>query len=303
MQRYHGVNSKIRRPFWLPASNYYILAAAAAIAVFFLIWGVLHDGGEETPFIPAGIAASMILALAAVTREVVLRRARNRFIATQRLENSLRQFPGRTDHDPTKLTLERNAAILKEISRKSEAAKVLGRLAESHREVFELCDEYLAKAVRELPNVGAGSPRLAALRRGTTVVGEIHHYHLLQWAEIQSKSFSQDANKNVKLADKLASAQQAVEVIDFALKHYPEDPSLLESVQFLRGFAASIQVSHYIEKAERASFKGNNKRAISLYKDALFHLSRGGAAGDELKIAAEKINQAIERLQQLPEKP
>jgi hypothetical protein len=32
---------KFRRPFWLPASNYYVLAIAVTIAFFFLVWGIL----------------------------------------------------------------------------------------------------------------------------------------------------------------------------------------------------------------------------------------------------------------------
>lgn len=294
-----------RRPFWLPASNYYVLAAAAAIAVFFLVWGILHEGGDEMPFVPAGITASVVLGLAVVLREVVLRRARKRFLATQLLDQTLRHLPIRQPgvHDPARLTLERNAALLNEISLKSEAARVLGRLAESHREVFELCEEYLAATARELPRIGPGSPRIAALRRGNVVVSEYRHYHLLQWAAIQSRSFTQEANNNVKLSEKLHSANQALDVIEFALRHYPEDSSLKESEKFLRGIIASIRVSDYIEKAERASFKGNNKRAISLYRDALFHLRREEAVGTEMVTMAEKINREIKRLRQLPGKP
>jgi hypothetical protein len=36
-----------RRPFWLPASNYYVLAFAIAVAVFFVVWGILQDGGDD----------------------------------------------------------------------------------------------------------------------------------------------------------------------------------------------------------------------------------------------------------------
>lgn len=257
------------------------------------------------PFVPAGITASVLLGFAVVLREVILRRARKRFLATQRLDQTLRHLPIRQPgiHDPARLTLERNAAILNEISLKSEAARVLGRLAESHREVFDLCEEYLAATARELPTIGPGSPRIAALRRGNVIVSEYRHYHLLQWAAIQSRSFTQEANNNVKLSEKLNCANQALDVIDFALRHYPEDPSLRESEKFLRGIIASIRVSDYIEKAERASFKGNNKRAISLYRDALFHLRREEAAGTELLTMAEKINREIERLRQLPGKP
>ena len=61
-----------------------------------------------------------------------------------------------------------------------------------------------------------------------------------------------------------------------------------------------MQASSFIEKAERAKFKGNNKRAASLYKDALFHLARG--SGDDTNPAAEMIKQEIEKLRGLPDK-
>lgn len=304
MQRPRAAHSKYRRPFWLPASNYYMLSAATSIGVFFLVWGILHDGGgEDTSYIPAGITASIALGSAVVLREIILRNARNRFIISQRLlDRSLQQVPLRhaSPSDVPKLTLEKNAAILREISRKSDAAKVLGRLAESHREVFVLCEEYLSATARELPTVGVGSPRIAALRRGNEIVGEYHHYHLLQWAEIQSRTLTQNAQEHVKLSEKLGSAQRALGVIEFALKYYPRDASLRDSEALLHQLISSMQVSSLLEKAERAKFKGNNKRAVSLYKDALFQISRYG--GGEPNPAAEMIKQEIAKLRGLPDK-
>jgi len=305
MRKPHAQYSKYRRPFWLPASNYYMLSAATSIGIFFLVWGILRDGGggEDTSYIPAGLSASIVLGSAVILREVILRSARNRFIISQRLlDRSLQQVPLRhaAPADAPKLTLEKNATILREISRKSDAAKVLGRLAESHREVFVLCEEYLTATARELPTVGVGSPRIAALRRGKEIVSEYHHYHLLQWAEIQSRTLTQDAQKHVKLNEKLGAAQQALGVIEFALKYYPHDASLRGSEELLQQFISSMQVSSLLEKAERAKFKGNNKRAVSLYKDALFEISRA-SAGD-INSAAEMIKQEIEKLRSLPDK-
>src|SRR5258705_13830791 len=139
MQHYRGEISRRRRPFWLPASNYYILAASAAIAFFFLVWGILNDGREETPWIPAGLGAAIVLSSAVILRELILREVRNRFLASQRqIDRSVRGISKRIhEREPSKLTLERNATLLHDISRKSEAAKVLGRYADGHREVFE----------------------------------------------------------------------------------------------------------------------------------------------------------------------
>ena len=301
MQRYRGEITKYRRPFWLPASNFYILAAAAAIAFFFLVWGILHDGGGETPWVPAGIGSSFLLAAAVILREVVLRSARNRFLASERrLDISLRAARPMTGRpaDTAKLTLERNSAILAQIAKKSDAAKVLGKFGEGHREVYELCEEYIDAVERELPNVGVGSPRLAALRRGRNIADERRHYHLLRWAEIESRLLMSEAKARSKIAEKLDTAQRALGVMDHALAVYPHDPDLLDSEKALRQFVASVKVASYIEKAERAAFKGNSKRALSLYQDGLFELDKLESGGGP-EMAREKITGEIASIKQL----
>lgn len=273
MQRYRGEIARQRRPFWFPASNYYVLSVSIAIAFFFLVWGVLNDGRETTtPWIPAGLGAAIVLGFAVVIREIILRGARERFLQSQRqIDRSIKGIYRRnTTEGPPKLTLERNAAILHEISRKSEAAKVLGRFAEGHREVFELCHEYLSAVERELPTVGIGSPRIAALRRGSEVASRYHHYHMLQWAEIESRTLTQEARSHDKISAKLESAKSAVGVLEIALQSYPHDATLLESRKVLLEIVSSVKVADLIGKAERATFKGNEKRALSLYEDALF---------------------------------
>ncbi|HMJ08909.1 MAG TPA: hypothetical protein VK468_07880, partial [Pyrinomonadaceae bacterium] len=90
INRYRGQMVRPRRPFWLPASNYYVLAVAIVCGVFFLLWGILNEDGEQTPWIAAGIAASGVLIGAVFLREVFLRSARNKFLSDQRrLDRSL----------------------------------------------------------------------------------------------------------------------------------------------------------------------------------------------------------------------
>jgi len=296
MQRYRGEISGNRRPFWLPASNYYILAASVAIAFFFLVWGILNDGQDDTPWIPAGIGAAIILSSAVILREIVLRDRRNRFLASQRqIDQSVRGIAQRAQaRDPEKLTLERNAAILREISRKSEAAKVLARFAEGHRDVFELCEEYLGVVRKELPKVAAGSPRLVALLRGTEVASKYHYYHMLQWAEIESRGLTKEAGKRDKISEKLDSAQSALGVVEFALQSYPDEPALLDSQKVLLDLVTSIKIKDLMGKAERSAFKGNHRRALSLYQDALFFLQREHP-GIESELV-DHINEEISRL-------
>ena len=290
-----------RRPFWLPASNYYVLAAAIAVAAFFLIWGVLHDGGEEVPWVTAGIAACIILAGAVFCREFILRRARERFLADQRrLDRSLKGVAFHNSVDsPNKLTLERNSALLHEIKLKSDAAKILGKLSDGHKEVFEMCGRYLSVNGRELAKVNPGSPRLAVLLKSKDIAEDFHKFHLLQWAEIEARNLTNEAKHRSKVTEKIEAAQKALTVIDSALGSYPNEQSLRESGDALIEFIASIKLGDWIERAEKAAFKNNFKLAKKLYGDALFFLGREDATFENKDILAEKLRLEFERVEHL----
>ncbi|MEP6788701.1 MAG: hypothetical protein ABJB40_09745, partial [Acidobacteriota bacterium] len=181
------------RPFWVPASNYYVLAVAVSAAVFFLIWGFLRDEGDDTPWITAGVSSSLMLCVAVIVREVILYRGRNQIFSQKRkLDNFPRVLQVRIGDSShlNKLTLEKNSAILAEIRKKSAAANVLSKHAAGHREVFELCSEYIARNEVELGTISAGSPRLAPLLKGRSSATETHKYHLLKWAEIEARSLT-----------------------------------------------------------------------------------------------------------------
>ena len=291
-----------QRPFWLPASNYYVLSVAVSIGFFFLIWGVLHDGSEDLPWVGAGIAASFILGGAVFLREVVLRKARNRYISAQRrLDNNIAKIPviNPAPQNPNKLTLEKNAEIIKQIKQKSEAAKVLGKLANGHYEVFEICNEYLLLNKDELLRVAVGSPRIAALRRGREIVKELHHFHLLEWAEIESRALTLSAKNNVTINERLEASQKALDVVHTALQFYPQELRLIKSKAALTEFIASIKVSHWIEQAERSAFKGHYKKAVGCYRDALYYLERDQVRNEERQMIAQKINAEIEKIRVL----
>ena len=296
----NGLN-KYRAPFWIPASNYYVFAFAAAIAFFFLLLGALYDSVDDLTWIIAGVGAFVILGIAVFVREVLLRSARERFMSAKRLDKSVRQIAQRKAdrRDPAKLTLERNELILCEISKKSEAAKVLGKFSEAHKEVVDLCEEYLTIAASELAKAGMGSPRIPAIRKGSGLASGRHRYHILQWAEIESRSLTQEAKARDNINEKLDTAQKALGVIDHALKSYPHESSLVDSYGVLQDFVNSIRVSNSIEMAERAFFKGDHERAISLYQDALFDLKRCDTLNPDRETVAGKIDIEICRIREL----
>jgi hypothetical protein len=293
-----------RRPFWLPASNYYVLTAAVTIAFFFAVWGILNDDGEETPWVPAGMAASVVLGSAVFLREVVLRKARLKFLDTQKqLDANLKSVFGkiRANTVTNKLTIEQNAAIIKEIKRKSDAARLLRKISDGHLEVFEICNEYLSLNKQQMETVGIGSPRLAALRRGKQTVEELHHLHLLSWAQNETLALTRESKIRVTIQKKLESAQRALLVLNSALEFYPNDRQLIESENALKEFIISIKVSHWMEQAERAAFKGNYNRAVNHYQDALFFMSRENIQSEEMKLTTDKIKAEIEKLRAVSE--
>jgi hypothetical protein len=293
-----GANN-LRRPFWLPASNYYVFSVAIAAAFFFIVWGILHDDGEDTPWVTAGISASILLAGAVILREVILRRARSRLLMQQRRldENVYGAFPRVSEKpDAHKLTLEKNADILNEIRQKSDAAKVLNKFASGHREVFELCSQYLARNDHELKTVSAGSPRLSALLKGRTAAAKYHRYHMLRWAEIETRSLSGDARNLATPARRIEAAQNALQVIESALASYPDEVTLVETHDFLKELVVSVKVSQLIERAERAEYKGDLTQAKSLYRDVLFYLGRDNVQNTDREKLAKRINEEIDRI-------
>jgi hypothetical protein len=288
------------RPFWLPASTYYFLAAAVAIGIFFLVWAILGEAPDENPWIAAGLMASTSMIGAVVVREIVLRLRRNSiFIAQRKLDNAVlaAPIPVRREDHPEKLTLERNAILLDEIKRKSEAAMVLGRLAESHKEVFELCARYLEVAKRELPTIGVGSPRLAPITRGRDRVERIHRRHMLRWAEIEIKANSQAALESDRISVRTERARKALSAAEVAFEYYPDEPDIVRSKDAAEDFVTSIKVAEAVQRAERAEARGDLERALVRSIEAERFAVRMARRGGEDPVA--RIREDIDRLKRL----
>ena len=279
-----------------------MLALAVSVTFFFVVWGVLRDSGDETPWITAGIGAGILLVGAVLLREIIMRRARaydaissGRTLAESR-GGRYRAGTPRETNSPAKLTLEANAAILNDIRVKSEAANVLSKFSSGHREVFELCGEYMSRNESELKNVSADSPRLPALLRGRTAASELHRFHLLRWAEIEARTLTGEARSGTTASERIAAAQNALHVVGQALHHYPSESSLLESRSLLESLVVSIKVADMIESAERAAFDGRFQEAIGFYREALFELGRDNLESPERASAATRITVEIDKL-------
>lgn len=293
---------KSRIPFWLPAPGFYVLTVAVSVGTFFVVWAILQEGGENSPWIAAGIGSSCVLASGVVLREIILRKARNRYLRAERqLDENIERFVHRGHNVAQihKLSLKRNAQLIEQLQRKSEAARTLSHLPDGHWEVFELCNEYLSLNEFQMQHVGVGSPRLAALRRGRDIAEGFRKHHLLSWVEIETKSFTEKANVQPELSDKINLAQTALLTIESALEFYPEEEKLIDSKSALKEYIGSVKISHLIENAEKEAFKENYRKAVSQYRDALFYLAREEVHSSEKEIIAARINAEIDRIRKL----
>ncbi len=273
-----------------------IAAGAAAIALFFALWWMLVVGGDEAPWVPAGLAASVVLLVALSAREVVMRRAWTRYL----LENSVPEGGTRVRSDKrnsSKKTYSTSlhVAALATIQKQSAAAET-APAPDSHLDVFHLCQNYLESTEEAFRATNLPPEKRNALRAGQERVRTLGKHHLLTWARDSSRTLTHEAQKRVRVSDKIETANRAVECLDSALKAFPEEHELNESKLAIREFIASVRVAHWVELAERAAFKGHYRRAIDRYKDALFYLERESFKEDVRVSGEERIGREIEVL-------
>jgi tetratricopeptide (TPR) repeat protein len=268
-----------------------LITTASAASLFFLLWWMLQ--AEEAPWVPAGLAASVLLLVAASARLMVTRRAR---VAPPRnFVSSDRHRPRSHSHSGSVMrSTSLHAAALRALQKQSVDADEKD-VPEVHRELYEMCTEYLAGAEKALLSPALQPDGRIALRAGQDRVRDLQKHHLLTWARGSARTLTHEAQKRVRLYEKIETANRALDCIDSALKVFPDEEELNVSARAIREFITSSRVAHWVELAERAAFKGYHQRAIDCYKDALFYLTRdrASAAGEA---AAERITREIDFL-------
>jgi hypothetical protein len=268
-------------------------AGATAVALFFVLWWMLHNSGDQdAPWVPAGLAASVVMLVAAAAREVVMRRAWTRYMLEQGKHDHA--IKGTRKHGGGS-TLDSHSAALRALNKQSAEADATGALPEAHLEAYHACKEFLASSDEALRTTSAGDRRVA-LRAGQEHVRALQKHHLLTWARNSSRALTHEAQRRVVISDKVETAMRALDVIDAALKIYPDEAELHESEMAVREFVASVRVGRWVERAERAAFKHQYVRAIDRYRDALFYLSRETMKEELRAEMAERIGREIELL-------
>ncbi len=266
-----------------------IAAAAAAAALFFVLWWMLQ--AEESPWVPAGLAASVVMLVAAFARLLMARRIRNQ--QRSAVHHSREHVTRRPTLDEVMLSTSRHASALRALQRQSLAADE-NNSAERHHDVYELCAEYLTGAEKALQSPVLQADGRVALRSGQERVREMQKHHLLVWARQSARALTHEAQQRARLYEKVETANRALNCIDEALNVYPDDEELTVSARAVQDFITSCRVAHWVELAERAAFKGYFRRAIDCYRDALYYLGRDSdAAGND---TAERILKEIDIL-------
>jgi tetratricopeptide (TPR) repeat protein len=290
--RRESPSARPRGPVRSPsASGFMTAAAAASAALFFVLWWMLQ--GEESPWVPAGLAASVVMLVAASARIVVMRR-RTRYVQEQGLRDG-RDHAVRRPSGKVMQSTSLHSAALRALQKQSSDADARELPPQRHREIFDLCTEYLSGVEQALLSPGLPAEGRLSLRAGQARARTLQKHHLLTWARGSARALTHEAQQRARLYEKVETANRALECIDSALKFYPDEEELKISAQAVREFITSSRVAHWVELAERAAFKGYYRRAIDRYQDALFYLTRDGSDQDR-EAGAERITREIDLL-------
>src|SRR5690242_12149009 len=134
----------------MPSSTgYLVVAIALAAGLFFFLWWLLVRGGDEAPWLPAGLAASVVLLVALSAREVVMRRAWTRYLLENGIHDTRRNVPPTTTRRSSSRSSKKgfsasvHSSALRTIQKQSAAADSLNASPEVHLDVAQLCHDYL----------------------------------------------------------------------------------------------------------------------------------------------------------------
>src|ERR1051325_11393580 len=184
----------------MPSSTGYLISAIViAVGLFFGLWWILVTGGDEAPWLPAGLAASVVLLVALSAREVVMRRAWTRYL----LDNGISQKPSTHSHQRSRsqrkgFSTSLHSAALRAIQKQSAAAEAPGSTPEIHLEVAHLCQDYLTSTDEAIRSGGFAGEKAITLRAGQERVRALHRHHLLTWARGHSQALTHAAQQRAR---------------------------------------------------------------------------------------------------------
>jgi tetratricopeptide (TPR) repeat protein len=279
------------------SAGYMIAAIVIAAGLGLVLWWVLANGGDEAPWLPAGLAVSVVLLVALSAREVVMRRAWTKYLLEHGIQEKSKSRSAQGERSQKRgFSASLHSAALRAIQKQSTAADSPGSTPQAHFDVAQLCHDYLASTEEAMRSGSMGSEKGIAIRAGQERVRSLHKHHLLTWARGHSRALTREAQQRARTFDKIETANKALECIDSTLRVYPDEAELHESKAAIGEFIASVKVAHWVELAERSAFKGHYRRAIDRYRDALFYLNQDVVKEDVRISGSERIEKEIAKL-------
>lgn len=281
-------------------AGYMAVAGGLAVAIFWAVWFLLRSNEEEAPWLPAGLTAGFVILAAAAAREVVMRRAWARYTREMDLVMGASDPPRSAVKAKTSSAgyagMQAQVAALRGLQQRLVELDSPNTQPEAHHEAYRLCEQFLSSTEDVLRASGGPAEMRAALRSGQERVRAFQRKHMLSWARGETTRLLHEAQRRVRVSDRIETAQRALEVLEEAVRVYPEEQGLRDSSLAVRNFVASVKVGQWVEMAERAAFRGKYERAVARYRDALFYLSRADMGEDARSEAATRIQREIELL-------
>src|SRR4030095_15312410 len=160
----------------MPSSTGYLISAIViALGLFFGLWWILVSGGDEAPWLPAGLAASVVLLVALSAREVVMRRAWTRYLLEHGIPEHSKSHSSSGEHSRSHkkgFSASWHSAALRAIQKQSAAADLPNASPEAHLEIAQLCRDYLSSTEEAVRSGSLGSEKGIAIRAGKERVGD-----------------------------------------------------------------------------------------------------------------------------------
>lgn len=302
-KRKRSHSTAARPPFWMPASAFYAAIVFVALVAVLAATGLVAEGGDGDAFTAPLLSGVAILVVGVLFREVFLRRRRSSWLRTKRrLDENITAVRGRSKRElgARKISASENAELVRKLVKKSEAAREFMSLSEGHFEVSEACAEYLELNRAQIENANLGSPRLGELRNGRGTVRTLHRFHLLAWAEIESRELTDSLANCDSISARLTGARKALRVLEAALSHYPEVPELQESKTVVQDMVFSFEVSSMVEAAGAAAKRGETREALRILDEVLEVIEDSGRESKETEAMVARIKTEISRLAENP---
>jgi tetratricopeptide (TPR) repeat protein len=263
-------------------------------ALFGALWAILRGSGDAEPWLPSGLAAGVVLVVAIAARHIALRHALSHYLLEAGRGGEPVGLMGRTR---ASLAGPYPIGALRALEQRLAKIESGSASPATHWEAYRLCQEYLERAEDALRATSAGHRSHAIVRASQERVRALQKHHMMSWARQTSRALADRAQRNGRASDQLKAAADALNVIETALRVYPEEPELNESAAAVRDLISAMRIKRWVERAERAAFKGQYERAIDRYRDALFYLSREDLSENARGAVAEQINREIQALE------